>query len=38
MSCKEIVIDGVKYLPTTSLPPGNRAVVVVDRGWILRAT
>jgi hypothetical protein len=32
MSCKEIVIDGVKYLPTQ--PNGNRAVVVVDRGWI----
>lgn len=32
MSCKEIVIDGVKYLPTA--PNGNRAVVVVDRGWI----
>jgi uncharacterized protein with ACT and thioredoxin-like domain len=30
--CKEIIIDGVKYVAST--PNGNRAVVVVDRGWI----
>lgn len=29
---KEVVIDGVKYVEQT--PNGNRAVVVVDRGWI----
>lgn len=33
MSCKEsITIDGVTYRRET--PNGNRAVVVVDRGWI----
>ncbi len=33
MSCKEsITIDGVTYRRES--PNGNRAVVVVDRGWI----
>ena len=27
----EITVDGVRYAPVTT---GNRAVVVVDRGWI----
>ena len=31
---KQIVIDGVTYIPESSKPVGNRAVVVVDRGWI----
>ena len=31
---KEIVIDGVVFVPKTAAPAGNRAVVVVDRGWI----
>ena len=30
---KQIVIDGVTYIPE-SKPVGNRAVIVVDRGWI----
>ena len=29
---KNIEIDGIKYAPVE--PSGNRAVVVVDRGWI----
>ena len=29
---KEIIVDGVKFVE--SAPSGNRAVVVVDRGWI----
>ena len=29
---KNVVIDGIEYAPVT--PAGNRAVVVVDRGWI----
>jgi hypothetical protein len=29
-----ITINGVEYAPVTSRPKGNRAVVVVDRGWI----
>ena len=29
-----ITINGVEYAPATSRPEGNRAVVVVDRGWI----
>jgi hypothetical protein len=33
MTCKSIVIDGVEYTPNNK-PTGNRAVVVVDRGWI----
>jgi hypothetical protein len=28
----EIMINGVKYVPAA--PAGNRAVVVIDRGWI----
>ena len=31
---KQIVIDGVTYIPESSKPVGNRAVIVVDRGWI----
>jgi hypothetical protein len=31
--CKEIVIDGVKFTPEKA-HTGNRAVIVVDRGWI----
>ena len=33
MSTK-ITINGVDYIPASSTPAGNRAVVVVDRGWI----
>lgn len=29
---KEIVVDGVKYVPAA--PSGKRVVIVVDRGWI----
>jgi cytochrome oxidase assembly protein ShyY1 len=29
---KNVMIDGVEYAPMK--PAGNRAVVVVDRGWI----
>lgn len=30
-----VMIDGVEYVPKTQPEPnGNRAVVVVDRGWI----
>ena len=29
-----ITINGVEYAPASSRPAGNRAVVVVDRGWI----
>ena len=32
MENKNVVIDGVEYRPVKS--QGNRAVVVVDRGWI----
>ena len=31
---KQIVIDGVTYIPANPPPSGARAVVVVDRGWI----
>ena len=31
MSAKNIVIDGVSYAPVQT---GNRAVIVVDRGWV----
>ena len=31
---KEIMIDGVCYVPAEPAPRGVRAVVVVDRGWI----
>jgi hypothetical protein len=32
---KNVVIDGVEYAPIfPAQPNGNRAVVVVDRGWI----
>jgi hypothetical protein len=30
----KIVVDGVVYVPESTRPSGNRAVVVVDRGWI----
>lgn len=29
-----VTINGIEYIPATSKPVGNRAVVVVDRGWI----
>ena len=29
-----IFINGVEYAPISARPTGNRAVVVVDRGWI----
>lgn len=29
-----VIINGIEYVPATSQPTGNRAVVVVDRGWI----
>ena len=29
-----ITINGIEYVPACSKPTGNRAVVVVDRGWI----
>ena len=31
---KNITIDGIEYVPASAKPAGNRAVVVVDRGWI----
>ena len=31
---KSIVIDGITYIPEAEKPTGNRAVIVVDRGWI----
>ena len=36
----ELMVNGVKYVPASSIPPktpapkGTRAVIVVDRGWI----
>ena len=30
----EVTIDGVVYVPKSAQPSGNRAVIVVDRGWI----
>jgi len=33
----EIEVNGVKYVPADSVraaPAGNRAVVIIDRGWI----
>jgi hypothetical protein len=30
----KITINGIKYIPANNKPAGNRAVVVVDRGWI----
>lgn len=29
-----ITVDGIEYIRADSRPTGNRAVVVVDRGWI----
>jgi len=37
-SVETISINGVQYAPVgsqTTVPSGNRAVVVVDRGWIV---
>ena len=34
MSCDNVMIGGVEFVPKCSLPSGKRAVVVVDRGWI----
>jgi hypothetical protein len=31
---EEVVVCGVKYKRAEEAPTGNRAVVVVDRGWI----
>lgn len=31
---KQIILDGVTYVPAELKPLGKRAVVVVDRGWI----
>lgn len=32
---QELIVDGVKFAPEQKPQPnGNRAVVVVDRGWI----
>lgn len=31
---KTIIVDGVEFVEKASIPLGNRAVVVVDRGWI----
>lgn len=31
---ESIVINGTDYVPASTKPKGNRAVVVVDRGWI----
>ena len=30
----KVTINGIEYVPAASKPAGNRAVVVVDRGWI----
>lgn len=30
----EIIINGERYVKADSQPRGNRAVVVIDRGWI----
>lgn len=29
-----IIVNGVEYVPANGVANGNRAVVVVDRGWI----
>lgn len=29
-----ITVNGVEYVPASNKPIGNRAIVVVDRGWI----
>jgi hypothetical protein len=29
---KSVIVDGVKYVEES--PTGNRAVIVVDRGWV----
>lgn len=31
----EITVDGVKYVRADALPNGKRAVLVLDRGWIV---
>jgi hypothetical protein len=33
-SASQIQINGVTYVRADSVPTGNRAVIVVDRGWI----
>jgi len=33
-SASQVQINGVTYVRADSVPTGNRAVVVVDRGWI----
>ena len=34
VNVQKLVIDGHTYVREDSLPPGNRCVVVVDRGWV----
>ena len=34
MTTFNLNINGVEYAPVQPAPSGNRAVVVVDRGWI----
>lgn len=29
-----ITVNGIEYVPKQPAPTGNRAVVIVDRGWI----
>jgi len=31
---KTITVDGVDYVPASPAPTGNRAICVLDRGWI----
>lgn len=30
----EIELNGITYVPKNAVPSGNRAVVVIDRGWV----
>jgi len=32
---EEVIIDGEVFVPKNKASSGNRAVIVVDRGWIL---
>jgi hypothetical protein len=31
---KDIEVNGIRYVRADTRPTGNRAVIVVDRGWI----
>jgi hypothetical protein len=31
---KNVIIEGIEYAPVVNKPTGNRAIVVVDRGWM----